>query len=195
MNDHLVNMVLMNSSKLKFSSFYIFNYLNSSFKTSSGSFSPDVVITFLNYFIVMVGPFGLNIEIIASISSSSVYGSLYSLNYQVNYLAINARNEAKSNLPLAWGSICFAHLPNYYSVGVWYKDLIRMGRTWKNEHVHQSIPYYHYLYRIVGSILWIQQFFPRLIVYPFDYFSITYYYKFQIELSLGTVLFGIDSSK
>ena len=94
-------MVLMNSSKLKFSSFYIFNYLNSSFKTSSGSFSPDVVITFLNYFIVMVGPFGLNIEIIASISSSSVYGSLYSLNYQVNYLAINARNEAKSNLPLA----------------------------------------------------------------------------------------------
>ncbi len=59
--------------------FYILSSLKSSFSSSSESFYPKLVITFLNYLTVIVDPFGLNIDCIASISSSSAYGSLYSL--------------------------------------------------------------------------------------------------------------------
>lgn len=64
---------------MKFSSFSIFSSLKSSFSSSSESFSPRLVITFLNYLTVIVDPLGLKIDCMASISSSSASGSLYSL--------------------------------------------------------------------------------------------------------------------
>ncbi len=53
--------------------------MNSSFSSSSDNFYPKFDIIFLNYFIDILFPEGLKIEFIASISYSSVYGSLYSL--------------------------------------------------------------------------------------------------------------------
>ena len=78
---HLVKMFLMNSWQLKFYALSNFSYLNNSFSSSSLSFSPKFDMIFLNSLIEILLPEGLKIEFIASISSSSVYGSLYSLRF------------------------------------------------------------------------------------------------------------------
>jgi hypothetical protein len=69
---HLMRMFLMNSWQLKLSSLSSFNSLNSSLSSSSVSFYPRFDMIFLNYLIDILLPVGLNIEFMASISSSYV---------------------------------------------------------------------------------------------------------------------------
>jgi hypothetical protein len=55
----------------------------------------------LNVFAEIVGPYGVKIEIIDSINSSSVSGYLYFLIfYIIIYLAIKDKNSGKSTLPV-----------------------------------------------------------------------------------------------
>lgn len=84
---------------MKVSYFSIFSSLNNSLSSSSESFSPRLVITFLNYLTVMVDPLGLKIDCMASMSSSSAYGSLYSLHHIWSTLPWGLRNRRIRTCP------------------------------------------------------------------------------------------------
>ncbi len=129
----------MNYSKLKLSMESILSYLNSSFSSSSLIFYPEFSITFLNSFFVKIDAkfdpsfylsFKLKIDLIASISYSSDYGSRNLLLLIQTYLAIKARKSANSNFPFFYGSTIIAHSPSSFSVGFWYKERINNGRSY-----------------------------------------------------------------
>ena len=123
----------MNSWQSKFSEVSSFSSLKSSFSSSSDSFSPKFDMIFRNSLIEILLPAGLKIEFIASISSSSVYGSLYSLHfYEKPYARISSRNLWKLNLPVFSGSTLWFHSRIYEFDGVWYKDLTSSESSFVN---------------------------------------------------------------
>ena len=97
----------MNSSKLKLSIESILSSLNSSFSYYSDIFYPELSMTFLNSFFVRMDAklpsfylsFKLNMDLIASISSSSDSGSLYLLsNKKSTWLGVRENQQTRTCL-------------------------------------------------------------------------------------------------